>query len=98
MAWPSNLLWLLYRCIHPRLYDESREKIAPAFFQRPENQGLQASLQRRLCSSLHLKNNNLSDDEEAEWQQMHLQSRPERASDLPRIHAYAMRITRRVWM
>ncbi|KAG8418520.1 hypothetical protein J3459_012390 [Metarhizium acridum] len=71
---PSNLVLLFYRCIYPRLYDESRDKVVPAFFQRPENKELQERLERRLHASErythYLKNNNLFEDEDPEWQQM----------------------------
>ncbi|KAG4433208.1 hypothetical protein IFR05_011316 [Cadophora sp. M221] len=73
---PSELVLLFYRCIYPRLYNESRDKVVPSFFQRPENKELQAGLVRRLRASKrytqYLKDNNLFDDrEELEWQQIH---------------------------
>ena len=73
---PSDLVLLFYRCIYPRLYNESRDKVVPSFFQRPENKELQVGLVRRLRASerytQYLKDNNLFDDkEELEWQQIH---------------------------
>lgn len=72
---PSNLVLLFYRCIYPRLYNESRDKVVSRFFQRPENKELQVGLVRRLRSSerytQYLKDNNLFDDtEEPEWQRI----------------------------
>lgn len=73
---PSDLVLLFYRCIYPRLYNESRDKVVPSFFQRPENKELQVGLVRRLRASerytQYLKDNNLFDDnEEPEWQQIY---------------------------
>ncbi|OAA54965.1 phosphotransferase enzyme family protein [Niveomyces insectorum RCEF 264] len=72
---PSDLVLLFYRCIYPSLYNESPDKVVPNFFQRPENEQLQAEVVRRLHASeqytQYLKDNDLFDDEEEpEWQQL----------------------------
>lgn len=72
---PSDLVLLFYRCIYPRLYNESRDKVVSSFFQRPENKELSVGLAQRLRASgrytQYLKDHNLFDDtEEPEWQQI----------------------------
>ncbi|KAK7393971.1 hypothetical protein QQX98_013245, partial [Neonectria punicea] len=71
---PSDLVWLFYRYIYPRIYKEPRDAIVASFFQRPENKKLQLGLERRLRASerytQYLKENNLVDEEEPEWQKI----------------------------
>lgn len=73
---PSDLVLLFYKCIYPRLYNESRDKVVPGFFQRPENKELQVGLVRRLRASerytQYLKDNDLFDTkEDLEWPKIH---------------------------
>ncbi|RSL77071.1 hypothetical protein CDV31_017347, partial [Fusarium ambrosium] len=71
---PSDLVWLFYRYIYPRLYKEPPDAIVASFFQRSDNKKLQLGLERRLRASerytQYLKDNNLVDKEEPEWQKL----------------------------
>ncbi|RSL53807.1 hypothetical protein CEP54_010191 [Fusarium duplospermum] len=71
---PSDLVWLFYRFIYPKLYKKPRDEVVPRFFQLPENKELQVGLERRLHASerytQYLKDNNLIDNEEPGWQQI----------------------------
>ncbi|QPC69461.1 hypothetical protein HYE68_000213 [Fusarium pseudograminearum] len=73
---PSDLVFIFYRYIYPRLYKKPRNEIVPRFFQLPDNKDLRAGLERRLNASKrytqYLKDHNLIDDnEEPELQQIH---------------------------
>ncbi|KPM42279.1 hypothetical protein AK830_g4249 [Neonectria ditissima] len=72
---PSDLTVIFYRFIYPRLYTEPRDEVVPGFFQWSENKELQVGLERRLHASerytQYLKDNDLLDDEEPEWQGIH---------------------------
>ncbi|KAH8907511.1 hypothetical protein BR93DRAFT_977431 [Coniochaeta sp. PMI_546] len=73
---PSDLVWLFYERIYPRLYTDPADQAVSKFFQLPGNKELLASVERRLRVSeqytQYLKDNNLLDDDEdePEWQQL----------------------------
>ncbi|KAF5020420.1 hypothetical protein F66182_7547 [Fusarium sp. NRRL 66182] len=71
---PSDLIWLFYQHIYPRLYKKPYNEVVPLFFQLPENKDLQVGLERRLYASKrytqYLKDHNLADDEAPEMQQL----------------------------
>lgn len=71
---PSDLVWLFYKFIYPKLYKKPRDEVVPRFFQLPENKDLREGLERRLRASerytQYLKDNNLLDSEEPGWQQI----------------------------
>lgn len=72
----SDLVFIFYRYIYPRLYKKPRNEVVPLFFQLAENKDLRAGLERRLNASKrytqYLNDHNLIDDnEEPELQQIH---------------------------
>ncbi|KAG8674087.1 hypothetical protein FPOAC1_000050 [Fusarium poae] len=72
---PSDLVFIFYRYIYPRLYKKPRNEVLPLFFQLSENKDLQAGIERRLDASQrytqYLKDHNLVDDNEtSELQQI----------------------------
>lgn len=71
---PSDLVWLFYKFIYPKLYKKPRDEVVSRFFQLAENKELQVGLGMRLLSSerytQYLKDNNLIDNEEPKWQQI----------------------------
>lgn len=69
---PDETEFLFYRYLYPKLYSEPCDDLIPAFFLRPENKELREFVQKRVQASKqytqHLRDHNLYDEEEQEWQ------------------------------